>query len=150
MVKIVSSVSEFPPHYYTQSQILEAARLVWNEGSAASSLERWFERVGVEGRFFSLPLEQYAEISGFGQANAQWCKSALGLGKKTLQALFGRAEMDASDISLMAFSTVTGIAIPSIDAQLMNQMPFRAELKRMPLFGFGCASCVAGVSRVGE
>jgi alkylresorcinol/alkylpyrone synthase len=51
---------------------------------------------------------------------------------------------------LLATTTVTGIAVPSIDARLLNQLPFASSLWRMPLFGLGCLGGAAGLARVAE
>jgi alkylresorcinol/alkylpyrone synthase len=45
---------------------------------------------------------------------------------------------------------VTGIAVPSLDARLMNVLPFPSDLKRVPLFGLGCLAGAAGMSRVAD
>jgi alkylresorcinol/alkylpyrone synthase len=47
-------------------------------------------------------------------------------------------------------TTVTGVAVPSLDARLMNRIPFARSLKRVPLFGLGCLAGVAGLARASE
>jgi len=47
-------------------------------------------------------------------------------------------------------TSVTGLAVPSIEARLMNRIPFARELKRVPLFGLGCLAGAAGIARVSE
>jgi alkylresorcinol/alkylpyrone synthase len=45
---------------------------------------------------------------------------------------------------------VTGVASPSLDARLINQMGFRADLKRTPIFGLGCVGGAAGLTRAAD
>ena len=40
----------------------------------------------------------------------------------------------------------TGIATPSLDARLMERLPFRRDVARLPIFGLGCAGGVIGLS----
>ena len=45
---------------------------------------------------------------------------------------------------------MTGIARPSIDAQLINRMNLRANIKRVPIFGLGCVAGAAGIARAAD
>ena len=40
--------------------------------------------------------------------------------------------------------------MPSLDAQLMNRLPFRPDLRRLPLFGLGCLGGAAGTARLAD
>ncbi|MCB2078122.1 MAG: type III polyketide synthase, partial [Novosphingobium sp.] len=44
-------------------------------------------------------------------------------------------------------NTVTGLAIPSLDAELANRISFLPDIERLPIFGIGCGGGVAGLSR---
>jgi predicted naringenin-chalcone synthase len=44
-------------------------------------------------------------------------------------------------------NTITGLAIPSLDAMLMNRLDFPRKMERLPIFGLGCGGGVAGLSR---
>lgn len=39
------------------------------------------------------------------------------------------------------------VAVPTIDARLASRMGFRADIKRVPLFGLGCVAGAAGMAR---
>ena len=41
----------------------------------------------------------------------------------------------------------SGMASPSLDARIMQRLPFRTDVERLPLFGLGCAGGVLGLSR---
>src|SRR5262249_14313199 len=42
------------------------------------------------------------------------------------------------------------IATPSLDAVLVNRLGLRSDVKRLPIFGFGCAGGVLGLSRAAD
>ncbi|HLF26634.1 MAG TPA: 3-oxoacyl-[acyl-carrier-protein] synthase III C-terminal domain-containing protein [Anaerolineae bacterium] len=151
MAHIVATSTGFPPHYYTQEEMLAALRKVWADRHPnIGRLERIHRNLLIQGRHLALPLEAYRTPTGFAANNTTWIESALNLGEAILGTLFERARIDAAEISQLTFTTVTGIAVPSIDARLMNRIPFARNLKRMPLFGLGCAGGAAGVARVAD
>jgi alkylresorcinol/alkylpyrone synthase len=45
---------------------------------------------------------------------------------------------------------VTGLAVPSLDARLMNRLALRRDLKRVPIFGLGCVAGAAGLARAAD
>ena len=51
------------------------------------------------------------------------------------------------DIGAIVVNTITGLAIPSLDAKLMNRLDLPASVERLPIFGLGCGGGVAGLAR---
>jgi alkylresorcinol/alkylpyrone synthase len=72
------------------------------------------------------------------------------LGEQVVCALLDQVNLDPEEIDLIAFTSITGIAVPSIDARLMNLIAFSPYLKRMPLFGLGCMGGAAGIARLAD
>jgi alkylresorcinol/alkylpyrone synthase len=58
--------------------------------------------------------------------------------------------VDVRDIGALFFTSVTGIASPSIDARLMNRLGFSPNVKRIPMFGLGCVAGAAGIARAAD
>src|SRR5204862_529914 len=54
------------------------------------------------------------------------------------------------DVDAIYFTSVTGIATPSIDARLANRLGFRPDVKRVPIFGLGCVAGAAGIARCAD
>ena len=149
---LISAVTHvFPDHYYPQEILLDALREHWTKThSNLDRLERIHRNVGVNGRYLALPMEEYEGLRGWEAKNNAWIRSALYLGESVLCTLFDKAEIQPDQVSEMLFTTVTGIGVPSIDARLMNCIPFSPSLKRVPLFGLGCVAGAAGLARVAD
>jgi alkylresorcinol/alkylpyrone synthase len=145
------AVTGVPPYYYSQAELTAMLREVWAAHySNLDRLERIHDNMMVNGRYLALPMQTITQLAGFGQSNDAWIEAATKLGEDTLCRLFDEARVDPRDVALLTFTTVTGIAAPSLDARLMNCIPFSPHLKRVPLFGLGCAGGAAGVARVAD
>ncbi|MGE5642223.1 MAG: type III polyketide synthase [Byssovorax cruenta] len=151
MAHIVSAASVFPPYYYRQEEITAAMQKLWaSRPSSLERLEAFHQNMQVDGRYLALPLEEYLRPSGFRERNQTWIRIALDLGEQAICRLLEQANVGAEEIDQIAFTTITGIAAPSIDARLMNRIPFSYDLKRMPLFGLGCMGGAGGMARLAD
>ncbi|MBI3926918.1 MAG: type III polyketide synthase [Armatimonadetes bacterium] len=151
MTRILSTAIGFPPHYYSQEELVRALREVWAQRYFnLERLEQLHRNVLVGGRHLALPPEEYLRRTGFGDRNDAWIAVALDLGEEVIRKLLASARLEPGDISALVFTTVTGLAVPSLEARLMNRIAFRSDLKRVPLFGLGCLAGAAGVARVAD
>jgi len=51
-----------------------------------------------------------------------------------------------ADVDCVVTVSSTGIATPSLEAQVFDEMGFRDDIMRVPVFGLGCAGGVSGLS----
>ena len=58
-----------------------------------------------------------------------------------------RASIRVNDIGALIVNTITGLAIPSLDAKLMNRLRLSRSVERLPIFGLGCGGGVGGLAR---
>lgn len=150
-VRIVSVGSALPKHFYDQETLLAAFREQWAERYFnLRRLEDLHRNVLVGGRHLSLPIEDYASIENWGQANDHWIRVATELGGDAVLAALDGAGLAPSDVNTFYFVTVTGVATPSIDARLMNRLGLPPTVKRVPIFGLGCLAGAAGVARAAD
>lgn len=124
------------------------ARACLPEGTDRRVLDRLHRSAKVRSRHMTLPLERYGELDGFGAANDVFIAAATDLGAKAVQDALHLAGLSAADVDLIIFTSVTGIATPSIDARLVGRLGLRPDVKRLPLFGLGCAGGAAGLARM--
>lgn len=140
-----------PSNYYRQ-EILSSA--LWNAWSGKVTDRARFERirrfVSVRGRHLALPMEEYRALDSFGKANAKWVERAADPGDQAVVDALNQADLSPHDMDHIFFTTVTGIASPSIDAKLVNRLSMRADIKRTPIFGLGCVGGAAGIARVAD
>jgi alkylresorcinol/alkylpyrone synthase len=150
-MQIASVGSAFPPHRYTQTEIAKALVARWKDKlEEPRMLTRLHANCGVDHRFLVYPLEHYPTLVGFKATNDAWIEAAVALGETAVTRALEPLGLDASDISAIFFATVTGIASPTIDARLINRMPFPTSVKRTPIFGLGCVAGAAAIARASD
>ena len=149
-MEITSAASALPTHYYTQKVLLEAFRKYWGHRlDRFNLLERLHAAAQVDGRYLTLPIEQYP-LRDWGEANNYWIESAVNLGQQAICRALSQAQVRPEDIGAFFFVSVTGIASPSVDARLINRMGLNPHIKRMPIFGLGCVAGAAGIARAAD
>jgi alkylresorcinol/alkylpyrone synthase len=152
MPVIVSTQTGFPEYYYPQKVLLAEAQQEWGKmrPSIVKPLEQFYTNVKVNGRYLAWPLERYKEPATFAQRNDAYIETALGLGERTICNLLKQVQMDPQEIDQLTTVSTTGISVPSLDARLMNCIPFSHAMKRLPLFGLGCMGGAAGIARTAD
>ncbi len=134
---------KFPPNRYHQAEAIGALTEF-----AGPEFRRFALSSGVEARHTALPLERYAELSGFTEANDASVDVALDLGEQALRAALDEAKVRPSEVDVIFSTTVTGLAVPTLEARLAHRVGLREDVKRIPLFGLGCVAGAAGVARM--
>lgn len=150
LLSVIAAVhGELAAHRYAQSEITAAfADVASPSGEHRPLIERIHRATGIQNRNLAIPLEAYAQLSGFGEANDAFIRVALELGEAAIAGALRETGLVASDIDLVMSTSVTGIATPSLDVLLVPRVGFRPDIKRLPIFGLGCVAGAAGIARV--
>ncbi|MET7622411.1 3-oxoacyl-[acyl-carrier-protein] synthase III C-terminal domain-containing protein [Streptomyces sp. NPDC005408] len=149
MTRIAAVHGSLAPHRYTQRELTDmVARTCLTTGADRRVLDRLHENAQVRTRHAVLPLERYGELDGLGAANDVFISAATDLGAEVVRGALRTAGLRPTDVDLLMFTSVTGVAAPSIDARLVGRLGMRADVKRLPVFGLGCVAGAAGVARL--
>ncbi|MCV7077684.1 type III polyketide synthase [Mycobacterium szulgai] len=134
---------KFPENRYSQDEAIGALT-----DFAGPEFRRFALSSGVQSRHTALPLSRYSELSGFTEANDAFVGVALDLGEQALLAALDDAKVKPSEVDVIFSTTVTGLAVPTLEARLASRVGLRQDIKRIPLFGLGCVAGAAGVARM--
>jgi alkylresorcinol/alkylpyrone synthase len=148
---ISAVASAFPDHYYTQQEILDELASYWSEQSERlPALNRFHHRVGVDGRYLAMPKGDYRAMDTWGKANDIWISVARKLACQAINRALVDAGLTKEAIGAIISVSVTGVASPSLDAYLLNDMGLPTNIRRIPIFGLGCVAGAAGLAQAAE
>lgn len=149
MTRIAAVHGVLAPYRHTQSEITDmVARACLPAGTDRGVLDRLHAGAHVRTRHMALPLDDYAKIDSFGAANDVFIEVAGDLGAEAVRGALRTAGLRPEDVDLLMFTSVTGVAAPSVDARLVGRLGLRPDVKRLPIFGLGCVAGAAGVARL--
>lgn len=150
---IQSVATASPSQSHPQAELTAGLLDLWSRPGRPTNrarIEQLHASVQVQRRHLALPIGDYPALDTFKKRNDAWIREALRLGERAVRDAVARAGLKLSDIDVLCFTTITGLATPSIDARLVNVLGLRPDVKRMPLFGLGCVAGVAGTARVSD
>jgi alkylresorcinol/alkylpyrone synthase len=152
MSVLLAARGALPPHTYPQERITEelADVLLGADASADDHalLRRVHAAAGVRTRHLVRPVAAYRDLGGFTASNDVFVEEALVLAERALQDALDAAGVRADEVDVLMTTTVTGLAVPSLDARLVHRLGLREDVRRLPVFGLGCVAGAAGLARL--
>jgi alkylresorcinol/alkylpyrone synthase len=156
MPTILSVAEAIPEFVIKQEQAIDFARELFSDRfKDIERLLKAFQNGQIEKRHIVKEIDWYKEDHSFADKNNAYIESAVTLGKQAIKnclsnKTFLTSEIDCEQIDAIFYISTTGMATPSIEARIMNLLPFRENTKRIPIWGLGCAGGAAGLSRAFE
>ncbi len=144
--RILSLATAVPNHVLDQADVARIARRIF-DGDNIDYMLPIFDNAGIHRRYSCVPLDWYLEPVGWKERNALYLDNALALIERVTRDCLARAGVTAAEVDSVVCVSTTGLATPSLDARLMDRLPFRPDLQRLPVFGLGCAGGALGLAR---
>lgn len=147
--RILAVRSAFPAHRYPQAELTaKVAELCGLGPRERVLLEQLHAKAGVDHRHTVLPLSGYEGLRSIERANDRYVEEATDLAERALRGALDAAGLVGRDLDLLIVTSVTGVAVPSLDARLIPRLGLRPDIKRLPIFGLGCVAGAAGLARL--
>ena len=157
---VLAVATASPEHVLTQAEAKRFARgffadyfsrYTGERGEAAvDRLLGAYDNAGVETRQLGRSTSWYEAPHGFADKNAVYVEQALPLARRCGAEAIARAGVDPRDYGAIVFASSTGLATPSLDARLVQDLGMARSVARVPLWGLGCAGGGAGLARARE
>lgn len=151
MSMIRKVVTENAPYHVDQKEIVSVVRNLF--GGHYTDIERLLKVFGngqIEGRYFAAPLEWFEEERGLEEKNRLYVEEAVKMGSLAVSRCLKEAQVDKEDVDAFIFVSSSGMSTPTIDARIMNVLQIPQHVKRIPLWGLGCAGGASGISRADD
>ena len=105
-----------------------------------------FDNAGIARRHLVAPPEWYEAHHGWGERNRVYLDSSEQLFEQVAAKAIDDAGLMPEQIDGIVTVSTTGIATPSLEARVGPKLGMRSDVRRVPLFGLGCAGGVSGLA----
>ncbi len=136
------------PYRIVQKKVKEQAREMFaGDFPLGERLLGAFDNAGIQTRNFCNPLAYYSASNSFEERNTEYIRCAVEYASKAIEECAILADISTNDIRDIIVVSTTGLATPSIDALLINELKLNPRMRRMPVWGLGCAGGVSGIAK---
>lgn len=135
-----------PKYELPQTLVEDNARRIL--GARYAQFERMsasFKTSGVEKRYSFAPIEWFQDPKNWEERNTLYLEGARDIFIKAASEALEKSGLKAEAIDTIVTVSSTGIATPTIEALAFKEMGFRSDVRRVPVFGLGCAGGVSGL-----
>ncbi len=149
--QVVGFAKALPPHRFAQDDVLRTFREAY--GHKIPRFERIadiFVNTGIETRYAVRPFDWFRHDQGWRERTSAYLEGADALFREAALGALSAAGVEAGDIDTVVTISSTGIATPSLEARALVDLGFRQNVRRVPVFGLGCAGGVSGLALAGR
>jgi len=143
---LLSLATAVPPGVIEQAEAKALARESFGRKALFDRLSGVFDNAGIARRHIVAPHEWYGQSHGWHDRNALYLGAAEQLFVDAASAAIEKAGLAPDQIDGVVTVSTTGIATPSLEARAFGRVGFRTDIRRVPVFGLGCAGGVNGLS----
>lgn len=144
---LLSLATAVPPYVAEQHEAKAYAREAFGGKKALfDRLSGVFDNAGIARRHIVAPIEWYVKPHGWQDRNSVYLEAGEDLLVEAATAAIEKAGLKPDDIDGVVTVSTTGIATPSLEARASARIGLRENVRRVPVFGLGCAGGVNGLS----
>jgi len=142
-----SVATAVPPNIAAQSEAKAIGRRAFSGRAALfERLSGVFDNAEIAQRYLVAPLEWYEHSHGWAERNAVYLEAAERLFEDAARRAIAEAGLQPDQIDGVVTVSTTGIATPSLEARVGPRIGLRENVRRVPVFGLGCAGGVSGLA----
>lgn len=143
---LLSLATAVPPYPLSQPAAKELGRRAFRRKNLFDKLSTVFDNAAIANRHLVAPIGWYGEAHGWADRNALYLTASEALFEEAARAAIERAGLAPDQIDGVVSVSTTGIATPSLEARVGPRLGLRPDVRRVPVFGLGCAGGVSGLA----
>jgi alkylresorcinol/alkylpyrone synthase len=143
---LLSLVTAVPPHVIEQQHAKDIGRRAFGRKALFDRLSSVFDNAAIARRHVVAPPEWYEEPHGWAERNAVYLAATEQMFENAGRAAIADAGLAPEQIDGVVTVSTTGIATPSLEARVGPRLGLRPDVRRVPVFGLGCAGGVSGLA----
>ena len=143
---LLSLVTAVPPHVIEQQHAKDIGRRAFRRKALFDRLSGVFDNAAISRRHVVAPPEWYEEPHGWAERNAVYLAASEDMFERAARAAIENAGLAPDQIDGVVTVSTTGIATPSLEARVGPRLGLRSDVRRVPVFGLGCAGGVSGLA----
>lgn len=144
---LLSLATAVPPYRVEQAEAKERARRAFGGNVLLfDRLAAVFDNAGIGARHVVAEPQWYEERHGWADRNRVYLEATEALFEKAASEAIRRAGLAPYEIDGVVTVSTTGIATPSLEARVGPALGLRSNVRRVPVFGLGCAGGVSGLA----
>ncbi len=145
--RLRSLATAVPEHTLrTEDVTREAAAIFAGRHSDFERMMPVFANTGIDCRYSVKPYGWFRGDQGWPERTEAYIEGGTGLFRSSVKVSLEKADVAAEQIDTIVTVSSTGVATPSIEARVLHELGFRDDVRRVPVFGLGCAGGVSGLS----
>jgi alkylresorcinol/alkylpyrone synthase len=141
-VDILSLTSAVPEYKMSQQEVLERAKSIFPQFAKLADV---FANSGVEQRYCCEAADWYFEPRGWEERTHAFKRHGTDLIEQVARNAVAAAGIGFRDIDVVVLSTSSGLAVPSLEAHLLDRLDFTETVERVPIVGLGCGGGLGGL-----
>ncbi len=145
-VALAGIATALPPHRIEQRDAVGRLAAILDGAGTAAWLERLGANAGVEARYAVCPPAWFETPHRWSERTTRYLEGAGALFVTAARRALAAAGWRGEDVDVVVTVSSTGVATPTLEARAHGRLGLRADVRRVPVFGLGCAGGVTGLA----